>query len=227
VTATERIAKNAKIAKNANGDLNRERRRGGGTFSFSPPLPVCFSSWRSWRSISLSCSRSRSLLYPRSMLRVAALILSLLLVATPAFGQEAADAGSGVVAAEAELDTAVAAAHSEDCREACRALESMRRAMLRLCALDPGDACARAKAKVSDATKRVRDACPECEAAHATGATVPPPPAPAPADVQRESAAPTRPGCGGCRSAPGSSVSAPVVASALFALALLRRRKKR
>jgi len=80
----------------------------------------------------------------------------------PHGGSDARDGGSDVDSVVAEIDRDLAQAQSADCDTACRALDSMRRATERLCAMDPGDRCARARQKLADATARVRSACPSC-----------------------------------------------------------------
>jgi hypothetical protein len=69
-----------------------------------------------------------------------------------------------VNALRAEIESDFAVTERADCSLACRALDSMRRATDRLCALDPGDACADARAKVRRSTERVRSACGDCPA---------------------------------------------------------------
>jgi hypothetical protein len=71
-----------------------------------------------------------------------------------------------------------ARAQGGDCTMACRALESMRRATERLCAIEPGNRCAEAIRKVGDATQRVRAACPTCPESLVESS-----PAPVPADA--------------------------------------------
>lgn len=116
---------------------------------------------------------------------------------------------------------------SGDCALACRALESLRRAADRLCALDPGDACTDARAKLRDAAERVRVACPECAAA----ATVPTPrtsPVPADSTTVHASAAPGKGGgCAGCATTSGTDVDGAWLAAAIAACAALRRRARR
>jgi hypothetical protein len=135
---------------------------------------------------------------------------------------------------------------TSDCANACRALASIRRAADKICALDPGDRCAAGRAKADDATRRVREACPEC--AIATAAPEPKPReeramtkgASKAAEVpQRGSdAVPTaqaagppseskRGGCAGCattRAAPGD-LAGGVLAAVALALVLRRRRR--
>jgi hypothetical protein len=135
---------------------------------------------------------------------------------------------------------------TSDCATACRALASIRRAADKICALDPGDRCAAGRAKAEDATRRVRDACPECAIA-----TAPPSPAPgkeeramtkggsgskaaesAPApEMAVQSAPPSeskRGGCAGCAmaSATPGDLGGGVLAGLALAFALGRRRRR-
>jgi MYXO-CTERM domain-containing protein len=139
---------------------------------------------------------------------------------------------------EAQIAKDESALASADCSLACAALGSMRRAAERLCGLDPGPRCEAARAKVEDAKRRVRDACPQCavsgdgqetpvQAGAAKEDAVPDmkaPPAPEPASAAPE---PGKGGCAGCaiqdRTSP-SGVAALAVA-ALAAIALGRRRR--
>ena len=132
-------------------------------------------------------------------------------------------------AAQAEVDRDYAQTLASDCAMACRALDSMRRATERLCALDPGDRCASARKKLGDATGHVRSACPDCAVPLEEKKPVaPPPPAEAPASpsateletVQRKG------GCAGCAttSSPGEAVG-PLALAGLLLLGLRRRRR--
>jgi MYXO-CTERM domain-containing protein len=128
---------------------------------------------------------------------------------------------------------------TSDCATACRALASIRRAADKICALDPGERCARGRAKADDATRRVREACPECAIAVA-----PPQPAPpktedramtkggAATDVEvvTASAPPSeskRGGCAGCTTSSSTPNDLAFGALAFGALALVMRRRKR
>ena len=133
-----------------------------------------------------------------------------------------------------------------DCANACRALASIRRAADKICALDPGDRCAAGRAKADDATRRVRDACPECAIASAPPEPKPRPeeramtkggskaaeaPEASPDSVRTAQAAPPseskRGGCAGCTTtsaAPGDLAGAVLAA---LALAFVLRRRKR
>jgi MYXO-CTERM domain-containing protein len=144
---------------------------------------------------------------------------------------------------ERNLATETAALSTSDCSTACRALASIRRAADKICALDPGERCAAGRAKADEATKRVRDACPECAIA-----STPPMPAPereeramskggahpsadAAAPVSASNAPPSeskRGGCAGCattRTSPGDLTTAALAISAL-AFTLRRRRRR-
>jgi hypothetical protein len=147
-------------------------------------------------------------------------------------GSNAPDGGSDTDAVAAEIDSDWAQAQSSDCDTACRALDSMRRATERLCAMDPGDRCARARQKLAEATAHVRSACPSCP--EATGhmftesekAEAPPAPAPAGnAAVAEETVQKKSGGCGGCTLATADDGSPG--AAWLLGLALLLLRKGR
>lgn len=157
-----------------------------------------------------------------------------------ASGPARADGGDvgDVGALEKELDAEHAALSSlelatRDCVEACRALGSIRRAAERICALEPGPRCDAARAKTADATRRVRDACPDCAIAAAPGER---PPSPERAVTAGDTEnAPRAEAPGGCRAcattgAGGSGVDAgALVLAALAALRLAgpRRTKRR
>jgi MYXO-CTERM domain-containing protein len=135
---------------------------------------------------------------------------------------------------------------TSDCANACRALASIRRAADKICALDTGDRCAAGRAKADDATRRVREACPEC----AIASTAPEPkpreeramtkggskaadaPQPSMDGVATAQAAGPRSeskrgGCAGCtttRGAPGD-LAGGVLAAVALAFVLRRRRR--
>jgi MYXO-CTERM domain-containing protein len=170
--------------------------------------------------------------------RVAA-IVCLWLLPSVAFAQPmgaAVDAGGDVDALMAQLDRDYAQALASDCALACKALESMRRSADRLCQLDPGDRCARAKQKVDSASTRVKATCPACAEQLAqppmggAGGAAPPREAPAPtvetvAKAEEVQAAPGR-GCGcTATSSPADAVEALALGGVV--LAVLRRRKRR
>jgi MYXO-CTERM domain-containing protein len=174
---------------------------------------------------------------------LAVVILSLL--PSTAFAQATLDAGSGdltALQAEIERDYAQAVATASDCAVACRALESMKRAADRLCALEPGDRCTQAQQKLKDATDHVRSSCPACAQALAGGdqkaapqnATQTPPPSPPPAapgaspsSVEREEAVQKSGGCAGCAtsSTPGGAVG-PLLLGVVVLMAQRRRRRR-
>jgi MYXO-CTERM domain-containing protein len=102
---------------------------------------------------------------------VLSLALSSLLTSR-AFAQSPGGESGGAVASlseidalEKELDEALASLSTVECAIACQALESMSRAAERICVLEEGPRCEAARAKVADANRRVREACPECLAA--------------------------------------------------------------
>ena len=139
---------------------------------------------------------------------------------------------------------------TSDCATACRALASIRRAADKICALDPGDRCTAGRAKADDATRRVREACPECAIASAPSeptrreeramtkggsskASEDPGARTAPDAAPVVQAAPPseskRGGCAGCtttRGGPGD-LAGGVLALAALALVVVRRRRSR
>ena len=148
-----------------------------------------------------------------------------------------ADAGDDVDALQAALDRDYAQAMANDCALACRALDSMRRSAERLCQLDPGERCTRAKSKTDAATQRVRASCtcPEpLDQREATGtktpATTPPQPSggtAASAPALEEVSVSKRGGCAGCTSAPAPCDAFGPLALATVALAAGRRLRRR
>jgi MYXO-CTERM domain-containing protein len=93
------------------------------------------------------------------VVRLVSLLAAALLVALvgPAAAQpSSADPAVELETLGRELEEELAAGN---CAVACAALESMKRASERLCEMDPGPACERARAKVEDAEERVRNAC--------------------------------------------------------------------
>jgi MYXO-CTERM domain-containing protein len=159
---------------------------------------------------------------------VLAVLLLTCLPAT-AMAQPAVGSRSDIDSAQAEVDNDYAQALASDCALACRALDSMRRATERLCALDPGDRCSSAKSKLDDATKRVRTACPVCAQEQGERkAASPPAPAPPPSTesvVEMESVQ-KKGGCAGCATAstPADAVG-PLALAGLMLMALRRRRR--
>jgi MYXO-CTERM domain-containing protein len=159
--------------------------------------------------------------------RRALAVLLLSLAPSVAAAQTAVDAGGEIDALQAELDRDSTLALASDCAIACRALESMRHAADRLCALDPGDRCARARQKVEDASGRVRTSCPTCATeldAAEKGAAGPPSPTPVETVAQEEQ---VQRGCGGCAAGRGPVDAVAPLAVGALAAALLRRRRKR
>ena len=128
----------------------------------------------------------------------------------------------------------LAATQGGDCVNACRALESMRRATDRLCGIDAAEACAGARAKLRKAAERVRAACPECATAASdedARAAVPPQPsapraAPAAEPTALEAAGRKGGGCASCQTAGADpTTGAEIGLVALAVLAVLRRRR--
>jgi hypothetical protein len=68
---------------------------------------------------------------------------------------------------QAQIDLGLKALASSDCGAACAALDAMRRAAQKICELDGGAPCVRARDRVASAEQRVVDACGDC----ATGAS--------------------------------------------------------
>jgi MYXO-CTERM domain-containing protein len=133
-----------------------------------------------------------------------------------------------------EVDRDYADTLASDCSTACRALDSMRRSVERLCAMDPGDRCLSARAKLAEATRHVRASCPLCEQTldRPEPATAPPPPPPTTASnsaAYEEAAPEKRGGCASCATATtrGDAGWVPSLAAALFILLRHRRKKKR
>jgi MYXO-CTERM domain-containing protein len=158
------------------------------------------------------------------------LAAALLLWPSMAIAQPAVVTTSDADAAQAEVDRDYTQALASDCATACRALDSMRRATERLCALDPGDRCASARKKLDDATTHVRSACPACATQlDEEKKPVPRPPPPealaSPPAVEMESVQ-RKGGCAGCAttSSPGQAVG-PLALAGLLLLGLRRRRR--
>lgn len=156
-----------------------------------------------------------------------AVLLGVLLPST-AWAQ-AADAGADPDALQAEVAGDYAQAMASDCGLACRALGSMKRATDRLCALDPGDRCVKARQQLADATDHVRASCPECAVAldGKLSQAKPEEATPAPAEVAMQSeSVRSRGGCAGCTTtstAPDGAV--PLAFAALAAWGARRRRR--
>ena len=163
------------------------------------------------------------------------LAMCLAVAARTARAQVAVDGGSDggreTDTLQLEIERDWGALQNADCATACRALDSMRRAAERLCALEPGDRCAKAQQRVKDAGDRVRATCPACaangkeEEANAPPTPTQPGAAQAPENVE---AAPRRGGCAGCAVGEHDAGAGAVAASlAALGLALLRRRQRR
>jgi hypothetical protein len=174
---------------------------------------------------------------PSSLAVVVLVSLGVVASAPRAFAQGRED----VATLEKSLAAEAAQLSTSDCTEACRALASIRRAADKICALEPGERCAAAHAKAEEATRRVRDACPDCAIASAPtspkgapaepAASVPdrkgaPPPAEPTSVVQAEGQA-TRGGCRGCATARGGPGDLALGAAAFLAMAALLRRRRR
>lgn len=152
----------------------------------------------------------------------------IMLVSVPAL----ADAGAAddVRTLEQQLTDEHSALSTADCSAACRALSSIRRAAERICALEPGPRCDAAREKAADATRRVREACPDCVLPSA------PEPTPSPERAmtvdQEAPAMPASEARGGCRSCAATEGSPAadlgVIALATLAIArLVRGRSKK
>lgn len=160
-------------------------------------------------------------------------LLTVALTFAPALARADAGADNDVRALEKQLDAEHVALSTSDCNAACRALGSIRRAAERICALEPGPRCDAARSKAADATRRVRDACPDCALASAPQQDAPAPerafasdPLPAP---QTEAAAP-RGGCRSCASTESTeskSDLALIVLGVIAGVQVIRRRSKK
>jgi hypothetical protein len=144
----------------------------------------------------------------------------------------AQDAGDDLAALQKNLADEQVALSTADCSTACRALGSIRRVADRICALDPGEPCTSARAKAEDATRRVREACPDC----AVASLAPSPPMPVAKEAMMttsDSGPPAeskRGGCAGCTTAASSTndlANAGGLVLALAALASRRRSRRR
>lgn len=144
-------------------------------------------------------------------------------------GAAIADGGdaSDVRALERQLADEHAALSTTDCHAACRALASIRRAAEKICALEPGPRCEGARAKADEATRRVREACPDCVVAAA------PAPEPAPEAVKadheavtRTAPAESRGGCRSCATTGGETDRSDLAIVAVAIAACLKRKKR-
>jgi len=125
---------------------------------------------------------------------------------------------------------AAQAENTQDCAIACRALESLSRATQHLCDIGP-EHCDEARAKLREATQRVRAACPECAAVRGEQPeprvmTNAPPTAGGTNADQAVAAESTQRG-GGCAGCSASESSGDLVVPGLAALAILASRKKK
>jgi MYXO-CTERM domain-containing protein len=178
------------------------------------------------------------------------LLLAVALALVLVFDPRAARADDGgaapsaeIAALEADIARSAAALATGSCVVACEALGAMRRAVTRLCALDPGPRCAEARAKALEATRRVREACPDCAAledqapekakqAHEQPGEAPAkipepaPPPPPPPPTLNESVA-RRGGCAGCVTSGGDGLPGGAALAALAVLAAVARRRPR
>jgi MYXO-CTERM domain-containing protein len=161
----------------------------------------------------------------------------LLSVAIGLVGRSAAAADGGA----SELSTLEAQLSSEqsnlatllssaDCVSACKALGSIQRAAEKICTLEPGPRCDAAKSKADDATRRVREACPDCAFA-LRGQPTPSPPEPT-AEKSRPASAPpseeSKRGCASCATASGPDLGDFAAIFGVVAMVeLLRRRARR
>jgi hypothetical protein len=173
------------------------------------------------------------------MNRALGVVLTMLSVATLTLTPARAEASDGgasndIRVLERQLDEEHATLSTSDCTAACRALGSIQRAAEKICALEPGARCEAARAKAADATRRVREACPDC----ALASTSREPSPDQRAMTQNESVAASAPpaeqergGCRSCTTAGSSSTPQDLVLLALSILgglrALGRRRRPR
>ena len=145
-----------------------------------------------------------------------------------------ASAADEVTTLETQLGKDTSELSTSDCAAACKALASIRRAADRICELEPGPRCDAARTKADNATKKVRDACPECAIAglkkdddekRAAKPAEAPPPAPMNATSEGAPAEP-RGGCRNCSTSSGAPDRGDFAVFALAALVLLRRARK-
>ena len=143
-----------------------------------------------------------------------------------------ASAADEVTTLETQLGKEASELSTSDCAAACKALASIRRAADRICELEPGPRCDAARSKAENATKKVREACPECAIAGLKKDEEQERRAAKPADsptMATAEAAPPSERAGGCRNCSTSSGAPDRGDFAVFALAalLLRRRAKK
>lgn len=174
--------------------------------------------------------------------RAATLALALALVASASSARadaaDAADAGGATDALALEVTTTAKRVAEElasrACDEACRALTSMRRATDRLCALEPGDRCERARRQTEASAQSVQAACPECAVASGPSpkgqvAAVRERPAAESEPISQPVSERTTRGCASCAAAghEGRSDAASSLALAALVVAFLRGRRPR
>lgn len=163
-----------------------------------------------------------------------ALGLATLAAVALAFTTSPARADDAIAELEKSLAEEHAALSTSDCSAACRALASIRRAADKICALEPGARCLAAHAKAEDATRRVREACPECAIASISPEPAPQAPAnmPAPTESTKSgtssgvSAESRKGGCASCDAGGASPGDYTAGALAVLALARVLRRRK-
>ena len=167
----------------------------------------------------------------------ASLLTLLLLLAWPAAAQDVSSASGEIAGLEDALTRDEQALSGGECSIACPALGSMARSVKRLCELDPGERCAKARARVAAASERVRAQCPDCQAVtkkqadefaapdtpaatgtQAGGTEAVPAAAPPSEDV-------TRGGCAGCRVGDARPRAPGLLAALALLLALGVRRR--
>src|SRR5258707_134334 len=95
--------------------------------------------------------------------QIGALVIAGALGSRPALAQETND----VSALQQQIDDARAELSTSDGAVACRPLGSIQRATQKIGASEPGPRGDAARTKEADATKRVREACPDCAIAFA------------------------------------------------------------
>lgn len=167
-------------------------------------------------------------------MKTIAACIALALVLVPSLAMADEGPQENAVQLAQSIEDQAAALSTDDCTTACKALASMERAADRLCKMDPGPSCTKARATVDSATRRVHDACPTCASALAPNQPPPPPPTTPPQNDERtrgeeaatQAAPPAesrRGGCAGCDAAGGP----PVSDAALIAIAWLMTRARR
>lgn len=164
-------------------------------------------------------------------------VVSVVLTFSP-IAHAQADAGhEDLQTLEKNLKDESEALSTADCATACRALASIRRAADKICALDMYARCSAARAKAEEATRRVREACPDCAIA---SAPLPAPPReeramgkgghPDAVEVNAPASAPRaeaeRGGCRSCTTSGSSPGDLSMTALAVAALAFKLRRRR-